>query len=161
MKILSGSEEAEALRFIDKAVEVAKMATCERAKCGSIIVKTNTIIGKGFNSPPGNLESQRKCSCSKDSYDKKVTDKTCCVHAEQRAIIDSLKRHNSGLKGSRMYFIRMENNKPVNAKEPYCTHCSKLALDVGISEFVLLKDEGVCVYDTEEYNLLSFNFGKY
>ena len=35
-----------------------------------------------------------------------------------------------------------------------------MALDVGIAEFVLWHEKGVCVYDTKEYNELSFQFGK-
>ncbi|MBI5804038.1 hypothetical protein HY450_02235 [Candidatus Pacearchaeota archaeon] len=60
---------------------------------------------------------------------------------------------------SRLYFIRIdEMDKPVRAGKPYCTICSKLALDVGVKEFVLLHEQGVCVYDTKEYNGISFSF---
>ena len=92
MRYLFGNEEKKALEYISKATIVAQNATCERSKCGSVIVKLDEIIGSGFNSPPHDLEEQRRCSCSKDSYHKKVTDKTCCVHSEQRAIIDALKK---------------------------------------------------------------------
>jgi len=37
-------------------------------------------------------------------------------------------------------------------------YSSKMALDNNISKFVLLHKEGIGVYDTEEYNNLSFNF---
>ena len=157
MKYLS---KDEAQIYLDKAVEAALKSTCERAKCGSVIVKDNKIIGTGFNSPPANKESQRRCSFSKESYAKKITDKTCCIHAEQRAIMDALRKNPDKLSGSRLYFIRLDNNgTPSRAGEPYCTICSKMALDVGISEFVLWHDKGVCVYDTKEYNSLSFQFG--
>jgi hypothetical protein len=40
--------------------------------------------------------------------------------------------------GSRLYFVRIDNNgKPTPAGKTYCTICSKMALDAGISEFVL------------------------
>jgi len=39
---------------------------------------------------------------SKDSLDRKVTDKTCCMHAEQRAIFDALRRNPEKLDGSKM-----------------------------------------------------------
>ncbi len=160
MKCLSGNEEKQALEYIKKAAEVAQNATCTKAKCGSVIVKSGEIIGTGFNSPPRNLEGQRRCSNSKDSYHKKVTDKTCCVHAEQRAIMDALSKNPEKLSGSTLYFIRLDSNKnPSRSGEPHCTICSKMALDVGIKEFVLWQDKGVCVYDTEEYNTLSFNYG--
>ena len=159
MKYLYGDEEKKAKEYVAKAVNVAKNATCEKSKCGSVIVKFDEVIGSGFNSPPQDNEEQKKCSNSKDSYHKKVTDKTCCVHAEQRAIMDALKKNPDKISGSRLYFIRLnDNGTPLRAGEPYCTICSKMALDVGISEFVLWHDKGVCVYDTKEYNALSFQF---
>lgn len=103
-----------------------------------MIVENDEIIGTGFNSPPGEKESQRRCSNDKDTYNKKVTDKTCCVHAEQRAIMNALIDAPDKIIGSRLYFVRIdENGKPTHAGNPYCTICSKMALDAGIREFVL------------------------
>lgn len=161
MKYLVDSEKSGALEYINKAVQIALSSTCKRAKCGSIIVKDNEIIGSGFNSPPKNREAQRRCFNSKDSYNKKVTDKTCCIHAEQRAIIDALTNNPNKIVDSRLYFIRLDNNGlPLPAGAPYCTICSKLSLDVGIKEFVLLHEKGICVYNTDEYNTLSFKFNE-
>ncbi|MAH03404.1 hypothetical protein CMI39_01310 [Candidatus Pacearchaeota archaeon] len=159
MRYLFNEEEKESLKYIQKATEIASKSTCLKSKCGSIIVKNNKIIGEGFNSPPGNIESQRRCLENKNSINKKVTDKTCCIHAEQRAIIDALKNNQNKLNGSRLYFIRLDKlNNKILLRNPYCTICSKMALDVGISEFVLLHKEGICVYNTEEYNKLSFEY---
>jgi len=159
MKFLSGTEKESALEFLIKTVEVARGSTCDRAHCGSIIVNNNKIIGKGFNSPPGADESSRRCSCKKTSYNQKVTDKTCCVHAEQRAIMDALKNNAENIICSRLYFIRLdENDNPAYSGKPYCTICSKMALDVGIKEFVLFHKEGICVYNTKEYNDWSFSY---
>ena len=159
MRYLSGDEEKKALEYIAQAAEIAKKATCERSKCGAVIVQLDEVIGSGFNSPPQDIESQRRCSYSKDSYHKKVTDKTCCVHAEQRAIMNALRKNPDKLSGSRLYFICLaDNGKPSRAGKPYCTICSKMALDVGIDEFVLWHKKGVCVYNTDEYNTLSFQF---
>ena len=159
MFYLKEKEEKEALKYFDKVIEIAKKSTCERAKCGCVIVNSNEIIGGGFNSPPKNLENQRRCSNDKELYHKKVTDKTCCIHAEQRAIFDALKNNPKKLSSSRLYFIRIdENGNPTKSGKPYCTICSKMALDVGISEFVLWHEKGICVYKTEGYNTLSFDF---
>lgn len=160
MRYLSGNEEKKALEYIAKATEVAQNATCERSKCGSVIVQLDEIIGNGFNSPSQDIEEQRRCSYKKNSYHIKVTDKTCCVHSEQRAIMDALRKNPDKLSGSRLYFIRADDKGASSREgEPYCTICSKMALDVGIAEFVLWHDKGICVYDTEEYNALSFQFG--
>jgi deoxycytidylate deaminase len=97
--------------------------------------------------------------CNKEHYHKKVKDTTCCIHAEQRAIMDALKNHPDKISGARLYFIRLdEQGNPSKADKPYCTICSKMTLDVGIEEFVLWHREGICVYGTDEYNTLSFAY---
>ena len=158
MKILEGQEKLEALAFMEKAAELAREATCERARCGSVIVKDGKVIGSGYNSPPGNLESQRRCSSPKFLYDQKVTDKTCCIHAEQRAIRDAL-RNGNDLEGSTLYFMRVDKKGGMTeAGRPYCTSCSKAVLDEGIENFVLWHNDGITAYETQEYNDASFNF---
>lgn len=159
MRILEGKDLRNAENWMKQALIFGKKASCNRAHCGSIIVKDEKLIGGGFNSPPQNKESQRKCSYSKDEFHKKVTDKTCCIHAEQRAIMDALRKNPSELSGSKLYFIRLDDAGKISyAGKPYCTICSKMALDTGIKEFVLWHEEGIAVYDTEEYNLLSYQY---
>jgi deoxycytidylate deaminase len=157
MRFLKGSEEKQAMIFIEEAAKIAQSSSCLRSKCGSIIVRSGEIIGKGFNSPPLN---KKPGFCIKDQLPKNFkSDKTCCIHAEQRAIMDALKHNPEKISGSRLYFIRLdESRKKAMAGKPYCTICSKMALEVGISEFVLLHREGICVYGTEEYNRLSFEY---
>ncbi|MDX9970368.1 MAG: deaminase [Candidatus Gracilibacteria bacterium] len=146
-------------KYFKLASDLAKTATCLRSKCGSIIVKNGEIIGQGVNTPPQNLESERRCDNEKDAYHKKVTDKTCCVHAEQRAIMDALRKNPEKLKGSTLYFIRLDKDDKLSfAGAPYCTICSKMALDTGISKFVLWHASGIKEYDTKEYNDLSFSY---
>jgi deoxycytidylate deaminase len=156
---LLGIEEQEAIKFMEFSAKIAQKATCKRKKCGSIIVKDNEIIGEGFNSPPGNLDNQCRCQIKKSEYDIKLTDKTCCVHAEQRAIMDALKTNPSKVEGSRLYFMKIDKEgKATKVGKPYCTICSKMALDVGIKEFILWHEDGIYVYNTEEYNDLSFKY---
>jgi deoxycytidylate deaminase len=159
MRYLSGKEEEEAKKYLEYTTELAKSATCERSKCGSIIVANNVIIGEGINSPAHSQENQRRCNYDKDSYHRKVTDKTCCIHAEQRAIMDALAHQSDKIIGSRLYFMRLdEEDNATRAGNPYCTICSKMSLDVGIQEFVLWHEDGIAVYDTDEYNLLSYQY---
>lgn len=146
-------------KWMAVAADVAQKATCERSRCGSVIVKDDEVIGEGWNSPSGNLESQRRCDVEKSSYHAKVTDKTCCVHAEERAIMDTLRHHPDEVSGSTLYFIRLdEEGEPKLSGKPYCTLCSKLALDAGITEFVLWHEAGITAYPTDEYNRLSHEY---
>lgn len=157
--IIDTTEQEKAKHWIDSAIEVARKATCLRSKCGSVIVNGGEIIGSGYNSPPHEDESQRRCTADKVIYHRKVTDKTCCVHAEQRAIMNALHTNPEKLIGATLYFIRLdEQNNATVAGQPYCTLCSKMALDVGITEFVLWHENGICVYTTEEYNTLSYQY---
>ena len=158
MRFLSGNEEKQARIYFNKAIETARNSTCLRSKCGAVIVKNGEIIGRGFNSPPGDLESQRRCLIKKDEYDLKVTDKTCCVHAEHRAVANALDKYNKKkLIDSKLYFARLDlEDNFLYAGNPYCTICSKFVLDNKLKEFVLWHEQGICVYNTEEYNDISF-----
>lgn len=144
--------------FVNSVIEYASISTCKRSKCGSLIVSNDSIIiGRGYNSMPCDKDT----ACFKDTLAPTFkSDKNCCVHAEQRAIMDALKdRHSRYLKGSDLYFIRLdENDKPIHAGKPYCTICSKMALDVGIKRFILWHEEGWTAYETEYYNELSFQY---
>lgn len=147
-----------AVEFFEEAKKVALSSTCERDRCGSVIVKNGIIIGKGFNSPPKDIE-QKRCGNDKKDYHTKVTDKTCCIHAEQRAIIDALRNNPEEINGSNLFFTRLDENGEISfAGKPYCTICSKMALDCGIRNFVLWHKEGIKFYDAEEYNNLSFKY---
>jgi len=154
MKYLKGKALKEARVYFDIAVEVAKMSKCLRAKSGYIIVN-DMVIGMGFNSPPGNRTIKR---CLKPDLPLGFkSDKTCCVHAEDRAIRDALRNYPLKVPDSRLYYIRLDmKDNILYAGTPYCTWCSKTALDVGIAEFVLWHEKGICVYGTKEYNKLSF-----
>ena len=143
--------------LVRQLIEQAKFALCHRSKCGSLIVVNNAfVIGRGFNAMP-NL---KQTACFKDSLPANFkSDKTCCIHAEQNAIMDALTNRERSIKGSTLYFIRLdENDQPKHSGQPYCTICSKLALEVGISKFVLWHKEGWTAYDTKYYNELSFQY---
>lgn len=167
MHYLFKSEEGTISRYFEAAINQALKSSCKRSRCGSVIVATtefeeisqDRIIGLGFNSPP--LKSEARCTYEKSSLHPKVTDKTCCIHAEQRAILDALKNYSHYVPGSRLFFARIDDNGKIKKSgEPYCTICSKMTLDVGISKFYLWHEKGVGVYDTVEYNKLSFEYGK-
>lgn len=156
MRILSGNEKTRAEEYFAEALKECEKSFCLSSQCGCVIVKNGLIIGRGTNSPPGNVKIDK---CEKDDLPPNFrSDKTCCVHAEERAIMDALALGKSMLAGSTLFFIRKKFGEKVFAGKPYCTICSKLALDVGISEFVLWHENGITAYDTKEYNVLSFAY---
>lgn len=146
-------------QFFKAAAKVARQATCYKAKCGAVIVQRGQIIGKGYNSPPNDDEENRMCEKEYDYSKKPKYDKTCCVHAEWRAIADALKNRPDEIKDSTLYFMRIDkNNNFTDAGEPFCTECSRLALDSGIKYFALWNKSGAKIYETQEYNQLSYGF---
>ncbi|MEK7632665.1 MAG: deaminase [Patescibacteria group bacterium] len=146
--------------YFSLAAQVATHATCGKDLCGAVIVNNDLVIGEGWNSPAGNGEDQRTCEI--DDYDwmkKKKSDKTCCIHAEWRSIMDALRTHPNEIVGSTLYFTRVDTaGEILQSGEPYCTVCSRLALDVGISYFALWQDFGIRLYSTSEYNQQSYAF---
>lgn len=145
--------------YFEQAAEVARQATCLRARCGSVVVsKGGLIIGKGFNAPPLNEETQRKCSETYDVSVKPKSDKTCCVHAEWNAILDASVRNGIHLPGSTLYFMRVDDEGNfTDAGEPYCTVCSRLTLQSGISVFGLW-ETGPRMIPADTYNLMSYDY---
>ncbi len=143
--------------WLQQAAKVATGSHCDRAHCGSVIVANHTIIGSGFNAPPLNNPAHKRCSATYTIPNQNKHDLTCCVHAEIRAINDALTHHPGQLAGSTLYFTRVnETGEQEPAGEPYCTMCSRAALDAGISQFVLLHADGPRAYDTATYNDLSY-----
>ncbi len=143
--------------FKQAAIE-ATNALCLRDKCGAIVVLNGNVIGRGSNGPAQN--NTKLCKCNLDLVDspKPKSDRTCCMHAEWRAIIDAV-RNNRDLQGSTLYFTRVDQDGNIlKSGQPYCTVCSRLALDTGISYFTLWHDSGIKIYDTTEYNELSYQF---
>ena len=80
------------------------------------------------------------------------------MHAEWRALTDAL-RGGHTLEGADLYFagIDTEGNMRFSGA-PYCTICSRFALDLGIARFGLWHESGVVMYDTKTYNDLSYAF---
>jgi deoxycytidylate deaminase len=144
--------------FFKAAAEVATHALCHNAHNGSVIVKDGKIIGRGYNAPPLGDEAQRMCDITLNSTVKPKYDVTCCVHAEWNAIFDALKHHPEELKGATLYFMRIDDDeKWMGAGVPYCTVCSRLALQSGIETFALWNGEPV-LFDTKTYNQKSYNY---
>ena len=159
MRRVEGKELAVITPFFVAAGTVAARSTCLRGHCGSVIVSHAVIIGEGYNSPPLDDEANRTCNEAWDYTKKPKYDKTCCVHAEWRAVLAASKRHADKIEGSTLYFMRIDDEgKFMDAGEPYCTTCSRLTLESGVTSFALWNNGGADIYDMQEYNRLSYQF---
>ncbi len=116
MRILSGIEARNAEFFFNEALKLCESSYCLSSQCGSVIVKNGLIIGSGTNSPPGHVKIDK---CLKDDLSENFrSDRTCCVHAEERAILDALALDKSMLAGSTLFFIRKKAGQKVFAGNP-------------------------------------------
>lgn len=161
MRILSGWEAVQAERWLEESRKVALQSGCLRARCGTVIVRqfgSEEIIASGYNEPPLGQKENKRCLRKHEIKPGFKSDRTCCIHAEQNAIMRAMHRVND-LPFSRLYFVRLSDDDQIKPSgKPYCTICSKMALHSGIAEFVLLHKEGITVYGTQEYNDLSFEY---
>ena len=159
MQRVVGSELEAIQPYFEAAAEIAKDATCSNGNCGTVIVKDGEIIGQGYNGPAFDDEANRMCEKTWDLSVKPKYDKTCCTHAEWRAILDACKRNPDKIGGSMLYFMRVDDDGNfTDAGDPYCTTCSRLTLESGIGHFALWNDGGADVYEAAEYNNKSYEF---
>lgn len=156
---MNSEEWLKAMNYIIAAKDEAVKATCKKAKYGAVIVSHGRIIGKGFNSPPGNLDIMRRCGMDKKGLHARITDKTCCIHAEQRAKDDATKTNPNGVRNSFMYLARVdEKGSMMMCSKPYCTLCSKMLVDAGIAGIVFMQKEGITSYGAFTFNNESYKY---
>lgn len=133
------------------ALEDALQSTCERGQCGAVIVRDGELVSRGFNGPA--LGSSPSCALAAPSLLKPKSDRTCCVHAEWRALLAAQAQKQAI--GATLHFQRAEVGLPAVSGRPYCTVCSRLALEVGLASWVLHHDGELRQYDALEYHELS------
>jgi deoxycytidylate deaminase len=158
MKILTGKEKDEALKFIDAAAGASKKAVCLKRPRGVVLVLNGEIISEGANAP---VDSHVCTECLRDKMKPKLfevfnTEPCYSVHAEQHAILNAFKKGHSNLSCSKIYFTRLVDGGHSPVTSMSCSICSKLILGSGIESFVCIKDEGVCEFSAQEMNDLTF-----
>ena len=147
-------------KYFLRAINIATNGLCLRAKCGAVIISNESVIGEGYNAPPKDDMQHAKCeNVMYDRAKKPKYDLTCCVHAEWRAMIAALRNHPDKIRGATIYYARLDEEGLFrHPGPPFCTVCSRLALDIGIKYFGLWHKDGVMLYDTSEYNERSYSF---
>lgn len=138
------------------AVE-ARKSLCLRSSCGAVLVgHDGVVLGRGYNAPPRDDLSCRVCDTTAPSLAKPKSDRTCCVHAEWRALLEALQRPSDGLARATMVFARLDGAGQLKRSgKPYCTVCSRLTLDAGVGYWSLWHPEGIRLYGADEYHRLS------
>ena len=139
--------------WFGRAADYARLSDCHRDHCGAVLVKDGRMVGAGFNGPPAG--ALRSCLTTEPSLLKPKTDRTCCVHAEWRAILEAGRE----AKGATMFFTRTNSQgASIQSGVPYCTVCSRLALEAGVRAWVLRHVSGVREYSALAYHEVSQRF---
>jgi deoxycytidylate deaminase len=143
--------------LFERAAAQARKSLCLRSSCGALLIsRAGIVIGTGYNAPPCDDLSLRACGTLEPSKGKPRSDRTCCVHAEWRALSEALVKHPGEVKGSTMVFVRVHPPDIIqHSGRPYCTVCSRLTLDAGVGSWSLWHEEGIRVYPADEYHRLS------
>jgi len=117
--------------FIGLMQEVAKRATCDRGKSGSLIVRDNRILSTGYvGSPPGLPHCDEAGHLMKKMVDEDGTVREHCVrtiHAEQNAILQAAK-YGPSIEGATIY-CKMEP----------CRVCAMMIISTGIKRVVCMR----------------------
>lgn len=155
-EVLTQTAEAKALAWLEAAAETARASHCLRRKCGSVLVSAE---GEVFAPAVNQLPPGAEVHCDPYCLDKAFkSDKACCVHAEQRTVMAALKEGRS-LAGSTMVFASVDEvGARLKSGSPYCTICSKMALEAGVGYWILEHEHGVTRYGALEYNRISFEY---
>jgi deoxycytidylate deaminase len=143
-------------KWLAQAAKCAGRALCLRANCGAVLVKDDRILGAGYNGPPKDDLDLRVCTSIQASKNKPKSDRTCCMHAEWRALDNGLVLSPRDVEGSTMVFCRVDAaGNLLKSGNPYCTVCSRLTLDRGVGSWILWHETGIREYSAREYHQLS------
>lgn len=137
--------------MLDRAVELAKDSQA-RTRHAALVVKDGSLLGWGINGVP--LPGEDHCYCKFGSFSHHDD---CRTHAEQRAIM--LAREGVGwglLQDSQLLYVRLESDDSVRLDEPhFCARCSRLALSLGMGEWVFALSDGLVGYSSADYDRIS------
>jgi deoxycytidylate deaminase len=153
---LTGHAAAQALVWLEAAAAAAQASPCHRRKCGSVLVSAaGEVFGAAVNQPPPGAAVHCTPYCLPAGF---KSDKACCVHAEQRSILNALQSGQS-VQGSTMVFASVDAaGQRLKSGQPYCTICSKMALENGVEFWILEHESGIVQYGAAEYNRISFEY---
>ncbi len=123
--------------YLGIAKAVAQRSTCLRRKYGAIIVKSDEIVGTGYNGSPRecvNCCDRGRCERMEKNVPHGEGYSLCeAVHAENNACIHA-GRYRS--KGGTLYLFGEESNGDAIQDVKPCSLCSKIIKNAGIRKVV-------------------------
>ena len=137
--------------MVARAAELARDSHA-RTRHAAVLVKDGSMLGWGTNGVPFHGEDHCYCRVGDLGHHDQ-----CRTHAEQRAI--TLARVGDGwrlLPGAKLIYVRLEADDSVRRDEPhFCARCSRLALSLGIAEWIFALSEGLVGYSSADYDKIA------
>jgi Cytidine and deoxycytidylate deaminase zinc-binding region len=138
-------------QMVERAAELARDSHA-RTRHAAVLVQDGSMLAWGTNGVP--FPGEDHCYC-------KVGDlghhDQCRTHAEQRAI--SLARDGDGwrnLPASKLIYVRLAPDDTVRLDEPhYCPRCSRLAMSLGLAEWIFALSDGLVSYSATDYDKMA------
>src|ERR1700759_3397090 len=134
--------------MVQRAADLARDSHA-RTRHAAVLVKddASSLIAWGTNGVP--FPGEDHCYCK---FGELGHHDNCRTHAEQRAI--TLAREGDGwgrLPGAKLIYVRLEADDSVRLQEPhFCSRCSRLALSLGVTEWIFALSAGLGSYKAAE-----------
>jgi len=138
-------------QMVGRAAELARDSHA-RTRHAAVLMRDGSLLAWGTNGVP--FPGEDHCYCKFGEFGHHDL---CRTHAEQRAI--TLAREGDGwqmLQGSKLIYVRLEADDSVRLEEPaFCTRCSRLALSLGVAEWIFALSEGLVGYSAADYDKIA------
>ena len=140
-----------AQQMVERAAELARDSHA-RTRHAAVLVADGSLLAWGTNGVPFPGEDHCYCKVAEHgNHDR------CRTHAEQRAI--TLAREGDGwrkLPGSKLIYVRLEADDSVRREDPhFCARCSRLALSLGVQEWIFALSDGLVGYSAADYDQIA------
>jgi len=140
-----------AYQMVDRAAGLARDSHA-RTRHAAVLVKDDNLLAWGTNGVPFPGEDHCYCKVGESGdHDQ------CRTHAEQRAI--TLAREGDGwrkLPGSTLVYVRLEADGSVRLADPhYCARCARLALSLGVAQWIFALSDGLAGYSAVDYDTIA------
>jgi deoxycytidylate deaminase len=138
-------------QMVERAAELARDSHA-RTRHAAVLVRDGSLLAWGTNGVPFPGEDHCFCKFGENGHHD-----LCRTHAEQRAI--TLARADDGwqtLQQAKLIYVRLEADDSVRLQEPhFCARCSRLALSLGIGEWIFALSEGLVGYSSSDYDKIA------
>jgi deoxycytidylate deaminase len=148
---LKRHESHQAEQMAERAAGLARDSHA-RTRHAAVLMRDDSMLGWGINGVP--FPGEDHCYCKVAEFGNHDM---CRTHAEQRAI--TLAREGDGwrmLAGAKLVYVRLEADDSVRLETPhFCPRCSRLALSLGVAEWIFALSEGLVGYSSADYDAIS------